>query len=260
MNPADYDSIRNELRAQASALQHHDEQLTTISSGFEEMVARHERGLGSIQELLQRLHQPPCLNSDLTQTLLQVPASHSSCSGRRGSRIVQSLTFELQPSAFPTERSRVAYILLAGRARDWETAEWEKQSAICCLSSCSLMTCGREVAQGQNEYDSASPREMHLDHELYHEVRTELTGQYYRKGGGWEICIQVYKRKPKSAESVYPWVTQALVVCKDNKEFLLLPISDESCVLLHTEEESTIRPNWTRKSGELQYKIKSRNL
>lgn len=44
-----------------------------------------------------------------------------------------SLTFELQPSSFPSERSRVAYIItnLTGRAREWATSEWEKQSVVC---------------------------------------------------------------------------------------------------------------------------------
>lgn len=43
------------------------------------------------------------------------------------------LQFELQPSCFPTERSRVAYVisLLTGRARLWGTAEWERDSEIC---------------------------------------------------------------------------------------------------------------------------------
>ena len=41
-----------------------------------------------------------------------------------------SLVFELQPSSFPTERSRVVYVitLLSGRAREWGTAVWECQT------------------------------------------------------------------------------------------------------------------------------------
>ena len=44
-----------------------------------------------------------------------------------------SLTFDLQPSSYPTERSRVAFIItnLTGRAREWATAEWDQQSVIC---------------------------------------------------------------------------------------------------------------------------------
>lgn len=44
-----------------------------------------------------------------------------------------SLVFSLQPLTFPTEQSRVAYIitLLSGRALSWATAEWESQSPAC---------------------------------------------------------------------------------------------------------------------------------
>ena len=43
------------------------------------------------------------------------------------------LIFELQPSSFPTERSRVAYMitLLSGRAREWGTAVWEANAPDC---------------------------------------------------------------------------------------------------------------------------------
>ena len=44
-----------------------------------------------------------------------------------------SLTLELQASAFPTQRSRVAYIitLLTGKAREWGTALWDSDDPIC---------------------------------------------------------------------------------------------------------------------------------
>lgn len=44
-----------------------------------------------------------------------------------------SLTFELQPITFATERSRIAFMItnLTGRAREWATAEWERHSPIC---------------------------------------------------------------------------------------------------------------------------------
>lgn len=45
------------------------------------------------------------------------------------------LLFGLQPSAFPTERSKVAYVLslLTGRARHWGTAEWAHKAERCAL-------------------------------------------------------------------------------------------------------------------------------
>ena len=172
MNPADADAIREELRAQANALQRHDELVTSISGGLREMAARHERGLGSIHELLQRLSlsdrgpdpaspvSPPVRTPPVSDTRLPPLERYSGVPGSCRPFLVQcSLAFELQPSAFPTERSQVVYIvsLLAGRARDWGTAELEKESAIC--SSVKLfsdelrkvfdhVTHGREVALG----------------------------------------------------------------------------------------------------------------
>lgn len=172
MNPADADSILNELRAQASALQHHEERFTSISGGLQEMAARHERSLSSIQEHLQRLSlsdrgpdpapsvSPSVQTPPVSDARLPPPERYSGAPGSCRPFLVQcSLAFELQPSAFPTERSRVAYIvsLLAGRARDWGTAEWEKQSAICSSSKLfsdelrkvfDHVTPGREVARG----------------------------------------------------------------------------------------------------------------
>lgn len=44
-----------------------------------------------------------------------------------------SLVFQLQPTSFPTNRSKVAYIitLLADRAREWGTALWDANSPVC---------------------------------------------------------------------------------------------------------------------------------
>ncbi|XP_013856474.1 uncharacterized protein LOC106512393 [Austrofundulus limnaeus] len=43
------------------------------------------------------------------------------------------IQFELQPSSFPSERSKVAYIisLLTGKAKLWGTAEWQRDAVIC---------------------------------------------------------------------------------------------------------------------------------
>ncbi len=158
--------------AQANALKRHDDQLSSMSSGLQELAARHERNMSSIQEHLQRLSlsdrgpvppppsSPPAQAPPASDARLPPPERYSGAPGSCRPFLVQcSLSFELQPSAFPTERSRVAYIvsLLTGRAKDWGTAEWEKQSSIC--SSVKLfsdelrkifdhVTPGREVARG----------------------------------------------------------------------------------------------------------------
>ncbi|KAF7642995.1 hypothetical protein LDENG_00246800 [Lucifuga dentata] len=70
-----------------------------------------------------------------------------------------SLTFELQPRTYASERSRVAFIIshLTGRAREWAAAEWKRQSL--CVFTVSLFSqelrkvfdqssSGREAARG----------------------------------------------------------------------------------------------------------------
>jgi hypothetical protein len=44
-----------------------------------------------------------------------------------------ALVFKLQPSSFPSDHSKIAYLitLMSGRALTWATAVWEQQSAIC---------------------------------------------------------------------------------------------------------------------------------
>lgn len=44
-----------------------------------------------------------------------------------------SLTFELQPSSFPSDRARIAYVitLLSGKALSWATAVWKAKAPFC---------------------------------------------------------------------------------------------------------------------------------
>ena len=136
MNPADSDSFQNELQAQGSVLQRHDQQLTTMTEGLQTLVARHESSMESVRDHLRRLPVAAPHPGSSSTSEARVPPPER-CSGAPGSCrpfLVQcSLSFELQPSAFPTERSRVAYIvsLLTGRARDWGTAEWERDTPVC---------------------------------------------------------------------------------------------------------------------------------
>jgi hypothetical protein len=162
MNPADSESFQNELQAQGSVLQRHDQQLTSMAESLQTLVARHESSMESVRDHLRRLPVAAPHPGSSSTSEARVPPPER-CSGAPGSCrpfLVQcSLSFELQPSAFPTERSRVAYIvsLLTGRARDWGTAEWERDSPICASVSAFSTefrkvfdheTPGREAAQG----------------------------------------------------------------------------------------------------------------
>ena len=72
-----------------------------------------------------------------------------------------SLIFELQPSSFPSDYSRITYLikLTSGRAVSWAMRVWEQQSAVC-LRLKDVMAevfdspaSGREAAGSYFDYD-----------------------------------------------------------------------------------------------------------
>ncbi|XP_047195290.1 uncharacterized protein LOC124851551 [Hippoglossus stenolepis] len=139
---------------------------------FQEASACRDQHLEALNDQFQRLAQarqlpaasrpvsPPARAISGPEPRLNAPERFSGAPGTCWSFLTLcSLTFELQPLTYPTERSRVACMItqLSGRARDWGTPEWEKQSAIC--SSVSAVsdglrkvfdhaTPGREAARG----------------------------------------------------------------------------------------------------------------
>ena len=143
MNPADQDSVHRELGAQAGAIRQIEQQLTVCGEAFQDATARHNRQMEDITEELRYLRtasaasSPPIHAAPIsTGADAQLTASErfSGAPGTcRSFLIICTLTFEMHPHKFPSERSRVAYMVtqLTGRARDWGTAEWEKQSAVC---------------------------------------------------------------------------------------------------------------------------------
>lgn len=117
---------------QASALQHHDQQLTSIAEGLQEMAGRHERSMESIWEHLQRF------SMDDQSPVTAPPPSTQAYSSLASEALVPppppgSRHPFLVPSAFPTEHCRMAFIisLLTGKAKDWGPAEWEKDWPAC---------------------------------------------------------------------------------------------------------------------------------
>ena len=117
MNPADKEALREELRAQASAVQQHGEQLTSISGALQEMSDRHTRGMTAVQGQLRRLSDPGVGHASHASSAprnpsdarLPPPEHYSGAPHSCRAFLVQcELAFDLQPSAFPTEKSRVA--------------------------------------------------------------------------------------------------------------------------------------------------------
>ena len=160
MNPADSnpDPVQQALTSQAAAIQRHEDQLSSVSEGLQEFAARQDRNLNTIREQLNQLFLSA--RPTAPEARLPPPERYSGEPGTCRPFLTQcSLLFELQPSSYPSERARVAFIIsqLTGRARDWGTAEWERQSGIC--SSVKLfsdelkkvfdhVTPGREAARG----------------------------------------------------------------------------------------------------------------
>lgn len=160
MNPADSAAVRAELESQREAIKQLTQSLTALAEGIQDMAIRHEGRIESLRSQLPVATAPSRPPIPASEARLHPPERYSGMPGSCRPFLIQcSLAFELQPSAFPTQRSRVAYIvsLLSGRARDWGTAEWEKQASICSsveLFSAELRkvfdhtTPGREAARG----------------------------------------------------------------------------------------------------------------
>uniref|UniRef100_A0A4W5LKJ1 Retrotransposon gag domain-containing protein n=1 Tax=Hucho hucho TaxID=62062 RepID=A0A4W5LKJ1_9TELE len=118
-----------------------------VLSRQEELIASHSQLLAdmmsSLRQLFERLPgpspssgSPPSGNrpSPVAEPRLPPPkpfsGDPSSCQGF----LTQcSLTFELQPSSFPTDRSKIAYIitLLSDKALSWASAVCQSQEACC---------------------------------------------------------------------------------------------------------------------------------
>lgn len=109
--------------------------------GQEAAYSRHEQILQELQQNVSALlaRSPPSTSPTLARanpTEPRLPAPERYDGNQRDCRgfINQcSLTFELQPTSFPSDRSRIAYIitLLTGKARAWATSIWEQQGRAC---------------------------------------------------------------------------------------------------------------------------------
>lgn len=73
------------------------------------------------------------------------------------------IQFELQPSAFPTERAKVAYTLasLSGRAKRWATAEWARQ-ADCCTTFPKFSAALKLIFDPANPENETTPAILNL--------------------------------------------------------------------------------------------------
>ncbi|KAL6488152.1 hypothetical protein MHYP_G00047780 [Metynnis hypsauchen] len=144
MDPAELDPIKSALQNQGAAIGRHEQllhdmmqQLTLLVRAQAEGAQPASTGTGAAAGASAAA---PALASPLPPTdptPIRVEASVANperyagdpetC---RGFLLQCSLVFEQQPSRFPTERSKVAYMtsLLTGRALAWATSLWERAS------------------------------------------------------------------------------------------------------------------------------------
>lgn len=166
MDSADNTQLNAALRSQGERLFEQEDQLNAMGYGLRELNARHDgfqsaitSQVSTISEQLQQLTTcleqlcpaiphtqapaptaqptvpaPPLPVPVLFRANLSPPEKFSGNAPNCRAFLVQcGLHFDLQPDAFPTERSRVAYIIthLTGRAEAWATAEWANNSPVC---------------------------------------------------------------------------------------------------------------------------------
>lgn len=158
MDPADSDPVRNALKKQGSRLQQHEEQLGSINQGVRDLHHRQGEFQASINEQVSRLTEQlhrvlthletgpaatpsPAATAPVSAVCLPMPtprlAAPERFSGDSGDCrpfLVQcDLHFNQLPAAFPTEQSKIAFVIshLTGRAAAWATAEWARDSAVC---------------------------------------------------------------------------------------------------------------------------------
>ncbi len=132
--------MRRALMQQGVLLGRHQEEITASRRVYSEISLQ----LNQLVERFDRLHTSPSVATsppDQDGTInrhaeprLNPPAPYSGEPNTCRSFLSQcSLTFSLQPSCFPTERSKVAFIitLLVGQAREWGTAMWDNEQDCC---------------------------------------------------------------------------------------------------------------------------------
>ena len=162
MNSADSDQLKNAIRSQGQRLGQQEEQMAAIQHGVQHLSNSHGELQSSVttqvnllaaevQRVLTHLQAasppttppvPAATGSDpnrstephSTSIRLAPPEKYSGDSEGCRTFIVQcELHYHHQPAAFPTDNSKVAFMIshLSGRAAAWATAEWSRGSPIC---------------------------------------------------------------------------------------------------------------------------------
>ena len=146
MESADMKTMQTALREHGAMLHGQQKGIQQVSQNLNTLADSVHALSTQVQQLTLQASSPPAVaetappnQADAPQPAareprLPPPQPYNGEPGTCRSFLSQcSLTLELQASAFPTERSRVAYIitLLTGKAREWGTALWDSDDPIC---------------------------------------------------------------------------------------------------------------------------------
>lgn len=134
MDPAALGQLRTAVEAQGSLLGTHQGEIQQVNQNLRSMADT----LSALTSRIEQLQTPsPLVPAPLPlprEPRLPPPQSYNGEPGTCRSFLSQcSLSLELQASTFPTERSKIAYIitLLSGKAREWGTALWDADDPCC---------------------------------------------------------------------------------------------------------------------------------
>lgn len=127
--PSNVDRILSAISGQAAAIQQHEQILTEILQRLNLQTP-----VSSSQEP-QLSHGNPsqAVVAALSEPKLPAPERFDGSPEKCRGFVTQcTLVFQLQPGSFPTESSKVAYIitLLTGKALDWASALWDQQAPL----------------------------------------------------------------------------------------------------------------------------------
>lgn len=153
MDPTDQDPIRQALAAQGVRVGHHEKILREVTEKLRDLSANVTELSAQLSQLTTQLStaasspQPPSGTQQAPAPAPGQPASpatrephiptperYSGDLGTCGQFLLQcSLVFDLQPSTYCTDKSRIAFLisLLTGRAAQWATAVVENNSPAC---------------------------------------------------------------------------------------------------------------------------------
>ena len=129
MDPADTEAFRQMIYRRGTLLGQHDQILQEITSNLPELsISVHSQRPGTPERPV------PGPSTSSQESFIPAPERYEGDLGFCQSFLLQcSLVFELQPQTYPTDKSRIAYLIgsLRGEALAWAAAVWERGSAVC---------------------------------------------------------------------------------------------------------------------------------